>query len=222
MTLALAFAAGLISCLSPCVLPVLPTFVGFLGGTGATVGDSSSGRRHRAAGFLLGFAGFFVILWVSLGLMGFAAFELVPEIRPFAGVAIIILGAFTALGWQLNVAAGHWRPAQSFGGGLLMGAGIGVGWTPCIGPTLGAIVTLAAASATVWTGAALLVAYALGMAVPFVVVAFGLSRLRPLLGFLSAHRVAVRASSGLLVMGVGYLVATDAFARLAGLIPWVY
>ena len=81
---------------------------------------------------------------------------------------------------------------------------------------------MAAASTTVWAGAALLVAYAAGMAVPFLAVAFGLSRVRPLSRFLSVHHRAVRVATGGLIAVVGMLVATNAFSRLAGLIPWVY
>lgn len=230
MTLALAFLGGLISCLSPCVLPVIPVFVSNVaGGTAPTAlaGTGASGSvavagRARAAGFLLGFAGVFVVLWVSLGLGGFALFEAVPVARPLAGLAIVGLGVLTIAGWQPMLRVGRWGEASSFGGSWLLGAGIAVGWTPCIGPTLGAILTLAAASATVWAGAALLVAYALGMAVPFLAVAFGLGRVRPLMSTLARHHRPVQVASGGLIAVVGALVATNAFSRLAGLVPWIF
>ena len=223
MTLAVAFLGGLVSCLSPCVIPVIPVFVSAVAGGpgGGTIG-LTAGARHRAVGFLLGFAGVFVALWVSLGLIGFALFDAVPVARQVAGIAIVGLGIATIAGWQPMVSAGRWGGAGSFGGSFLLGAGVAVGWTPCIGPTLGAILTLAAASTTVWAGAALLLAYALGMAVPIAAVALGLSRARPLMRALTHHHRAFQVSSGLLIVGVGVLVASNAFGRLAGLVPWPF
>lgn len=218
MTLAVAFLAGLISCLSPCVLPVIPVFAAFVGG--GRVAPGVSVGRARAAGFLLGFAGVFVMLWVSLGLIGFALLEAIPTLRLLAGMAIIGLGLATMIGWQPMLGLGRWQGAGSLGGSFLLGAGVAVGWTPCIGPTLGAIITLAAASQTVGAGAALLVAYGLGMAVPLAVIGLGLSRLRPYLRFLEARHRGFQVASGALIVGVGMLVATGAFGRLAGLVPW--
>ena len=222
MTLAFAFLGGLVSCLSPCVIPVIPVFVSTVaGGPGVAIG-LTSGARHRAAGFLLGFAGVFVALWVSLGLIGYALFDAVPAARQGAGLAIVGLGIATVAGWQPMVSVGRCGGAGSLGGSVLLGAGVAVGWTPCIGPTLGAILTLAAASTTVWAGAALLLAYALGMAVPIAAVALGLSRVRPAMRALTRHHRAFQVASGLLIVGVGVLVASNAFGRLAGLVPWPF
>lgn len=227
MTLAVAFLGGLISCLSPCVLPVLPVFVAHVGGAGRPTDISGAiavadRGRQRAIGFLLGFAGVFVALWVSLGLVGFALLSTVPVLRPIAGLAIVALGAATILGWQPQVAGGRFGGSGSFGGSFLLGAGVAIGWTPCIGPTLGAILTMAAASGTVWSGALLLFTYAAGMAVPFLAVAFGLSRFRPLARTLARHHRFLQVATGALISGVGVLVATNAFSRLAGLVPWVF
>ncbi len=218
MTLAVAFLAGLISCLSPCVLPVIPVFATFVAGGQGTTG--THGGRARAAGFLIGFAGVFVALWVSLGLVGFALFDAIPTLRPVAGTVIVGLGLATMVGWQPMLALGRWSAAGSLGGSFLLGTGVAVGWTPCIGPTLGAIITMAAASQTVGAGAALLIAYGLGMTVPLAAIGLGLSRLRPLVRFLETHHRAFQVASGTLIAGVGVLVATGAFGRLAGLVPW--
>lgn len=219
MTLAVAFFGGLVSCLSPCVLPVLPVFTAYVGGGGAPALGDTGGRR-RAAGFLLGFAGVFVALWVSLGLVGFALLSTIPGLRPVAGLAIVALGVATMFGWQMRLPGGRFGSGGSFGGSFLLGAGVAVGWTPCIGPTLGAILTMAAASDSVWAGGTLLVAYAAGMAVPFLAFAFGVSRIRPLSRFVSRHHRAFSVATGALIAVVGVLVATNAFSRLAGLIPW--
>lgn len=227
MTLAVAFLGGLISCLSPCVIPVVPVFMSNVAGGGAQVtpflaSGVAAAARYRAAGFLLGFAGIFVALWVSLGLVGFALFDAVPAARQIAGLAMVGLGVATMAGWQPMVSAGRWGGACSFGGSFLLGAGVAVGWTPCIGPTLGAILTLASASPTVWSGAALLVAYAIGMAVPIVVIGLGLSRMRPVTRALVRHHRAFQVGSGVLIIGVGVLVSTNSFGRLAGLVPWPF
>lgn len=227
MTLAVAFVGGLISCVSPCVLPVLPVFVAYVGGAGqaSTVagGVAVADRgRLRAIGFLLGFAGVFVALWVSLGLVGFALLSTVPVLRPIAGLGIVALGLATIVGWQPRVPGRWFGGSSSFGGSFLLGAGVAIGWTPCIGPTLGAILTMAAASGTVLSGALLLFAYAGGMAVPFLLVAFGLSRFRPMARTLARHHRGFQVASGALIVGVGVLVATNAFSRLAGLVPWSF
>jgi cytochrome c-type biogenesis protein len=227
MTLAIAFLGGVVSCLSPCVIPVIPVFMSNVAGgaapgaTFASAGFTAAGR-YRAAGFLLGFAGIFVVLWVSLGLVGFALFDVVPAARQIAGLAIVALGIATIAGWQPMLSVGRWGEAGSFGGSFLLGAGVAVGWTPCIGPTLGAILTLAAASQTVWSGAALLIAYGIGMAVPILVIGLGLSRLRPVTRALTRHYRVFQVGSGLLIVGVGVLVASNSFGRLAGLVPWPF
>lgn len=192
------------------------------GGAAEGTAGQTSLVRYRGAGFLLGFAGVFVALWVSLGLIGFALFDAVPLARQVAGIAIVGLGVATILGWQPRISAGRWGGAGSFGGSFLLGAGVAVGWTPCVGPTLGAILTLAATSASVWAGAALLLAYALGMAIPIAAVAVGLSQIRPAMRWFLRHYRAFQVGSGLLIAGVGVLVATNTFGRLAGLVPWPF
>ena len=225
MTLAIAFLGGVASCLSPCVLPVIPVFLAQLRGPvaswpGAPGGTDPGASRARASGFLLGFAGVFVALWVSLGLGGAVLIQAVPSLRPLAGGAIALFGVTTVLGWAPRIPGADWRGARPFGGSFLLGAGIAVGWTPCIGPTLGAILSLVAASGSVWSGTALLLAYALGMALPLALIGLGLQRFRPLAGLVARRHGAIRVTSGAVMIIVGYLVATNEFARLAGLVSW--
>lgn len=224
MTLAIAFFGGLVSCLSPCVIPIIPVFVSNVaGGRVGMPGSAAMGAaRYRGFGFLAGFAGVFVALWASLGLIGFALFDAVPVARQVAGVLIVLLGLGTIAGWQPMLTVSRFGGAKSFGGSFLLGAGVAVGWTPCIGPTLGAILTLAAASQTIWIGMALLVAYALGMALPIGAVALGLSRSSSLMGAISRNHRALQVGSGVLMVAVGGLVATNSFGRLAGLVPWPF
>lgn len=224
MTLAIAFLAGILSCLSPCVLPVIPVFLAQLRGIGPTgfsaTAMAPSASYARALGFLLGFAGVFVLLWVSLGIAGATVIRAVPSMRPVAGVAIAAFGLAVLIEWQPRLPAVGWRSAHPLAGSTLLGAGVAIGWTPCIGPSLAVILSLVAASGSVGTGTVLLITYALGMSLPLLLLAFGISRAKPLAGAVARHHHAVRVGSGLTMIGVGYLVATNEFARLAGVIPW--
>lgn len=217
MTLGLAFLAGLVSCISPCVLPVLPVFGGFV--AGAHADRRLAGPVGRAVGFLLGFLGVFVILWSSLGIVGFALFQAVPALRQVSGGLLVAMGVLSALGRSPFARLPSIRAPLGAGGPVLLGAGVAVGWTPCIGPTLGSILTLAAASSTVGAGSLLLGAYALGLAVPFLAVLAVYRRFRRLSSWLAGRPRAADVVSGVLVAGVGILVFEGTFARLSGLFP---
>lgn len=228
MTLAVAFLAGLVSCLSPCVLPVVPVYAGYVaggagaGGTGSPLAahgaSPAGGSTWRAIGFLLGFLGVFVLLWASIGVVGFALMSTVPILRQVTGVAIVAMGVLMIAGRHPMLAL----PARlgtvgGAGGPLVLGAGVAVGWTPCIGPTLGAILGLAASAPSAGSGLLLLLAYAAGLAVPFLAVLVALRRFRRLAIWLGERHRAVDVVTGTLVVGVGVLVFSGAFARLAGL-----
>lgn len=225
MTLAVAFVAGLVSCLSPCVLPVIPVYAGYVTG-GAGTGWSGGGvaaanatgpATWRAVGFLLGFLGVFVLLWASIGLIGFTLMSTVPLFRQLTGALIIGMGALMIVGRHPMLAVPGRLANVGKGGPLLLGAGVAVGWTPCIGPTLGAILALAASAPTAGSGLLLLLAYAAGLAVPFLAVLLAIRRFRRLAGWFPERRRLVDLVTGTMVVGVGVLVFTGAFARLAGL-----
>jgi cytochrome c-type biogenesis protein len=227
LTLAVAFFAGLVSCISPCVLPVIPVYAGYV--SGGAVGPSSSpttvvrstteigSATWRAVGFLLGFLGVFVVLWASIGVVGFALMSTVPILRQVTGGLIVAMGLLMVGGHHPMLSMPARVGALGAGGPLLLGAGVAVGWTPCIGPTLGAILALAASAPTVGSGLLLLVAYAAGLAVPFVAVLLALRRFRRLAGWLGERHRLVDVITGTLVVAVGVLVFTGAFAGLAGL-----
>lgn len=226
MTLAVAFLAGLVSCLSPCVLPVIPVYAGYVAGaTGAgwtgggtlAATTTATGSTWRAAGFLLGFLGVFVLLWASIGVIGFTLMSSVPVFRQLTGVLIVAMGMLMIAGRHPMLAVPARLANVGRGGPLLLGAGVAVGWTPCIGPTLGAILGLAASAPTAGSGLILLLAYAAGLAVPFLAVLFALRRFGRLSGWFAQRRRLVDAVTGTMIVGVGVLVFTGAFARLAGL-----
>ena len=228
MTLAVAFLAGLVSCVSPCVLPVVPVYAGYVaGGAGSgwsrtssadSAAPSASGATWRAIGFMLGFLGVFVLLWASIGVVGFALMSTVPLLRQATGVVIVVMGVLMIAGRHpMMTFSSRLGSVGGAGGPLVLGAGVAVGWTPCIGPTLGAILGFAASAPTAGSGFLLLLAYAAGLAVPFLVVLVALRRFRRLAAWLGRRHRAVDIVTGTLVVGVGVLVFTGAFARLAGL-----
>jgi cytochrome c-type biogenesis protein len=227
VTLAIAFLAGLVSCISPCVLPVVPVYAGYVaGGAGAgwSAGLGASplpspvgSATWRAVGFLLGFLGVFVLLWASIGVVGFTLMSTVPLFRQAIGALIVAMGVLMITGRHPMLAVPGRLANVGRSGPLLLGAGVAVGWTPCIGPTLGAILALAASAPTAGSGLLLLLAYAARLAVPFLAVLLALRRFRRLAGWFAEHRRLVDIVTGTMVAGVGVLVFSGAFARLAGL-----
>lgn len=230
VNLLLAFAAGLLSFVSPCVLALVPVYLAFLGETVAVpataAGPSASVPRHASLApallFVLGFSLLFVVLGTSVGLLGSTLFRS-SEARQVAGVIVIVIGVLTtgAFGPVLD----RWRvavptdllPASRNARALGLGALVAVGWSPCIGPVLGAILTMGASTRDAGTAALLLLGYSAGLAVPFVAAALALPRVRPVFDWLRRHYRAVQVVSGLFIVGIGVLIFTNAFSWLASL-----
>jgi cytochrome c-type biogenesis protein len=232
VSLALAFAAGLLSFVSPCVLALVPVYLAFLGETAGEAVSMAGGAATavRARGsilleallFVAGFSILFVLLGVSVGLAGKALFR-VPEVRQAAGVGIIAIGVVSTgiFGpvldrWRIGVPS-DLLPATRGLRALTLGALVAIGWSPCIGPVLGAILAMGASSQEAGVAALLLLAYSAGLAVPFLAAAVALPRLKPVLDLLRRHHRSVAAISGIFIILIGILVLTNAFARLAGM-----
>jgi cytochrome c-type biogenesis protein len=227
VSIAVAFAAGVLSFISPCVLALLPVYLAFLGnaavadGSG-TVAATRSQVLPQALLFVAGFSVLFIVIGTSIGLIGGPLFR-IPEVRQAAGVIVIILGLLTTGIFgpvldRLQVGVGpEWLPAARSTRALALGGLVAIGWTPCIGPVLGAIFTMGASSGSAPAVALLLTAYSIGLAVPFLVAAFAFPAIRPLVAFLRRHHRAVQVVTGLLIVGIGVLIYMNAFARLAGL-----
>jgi len=215
----IAFVAGLISITSPCCLPLLPGYLGYLTGLG---GDEPV-RRNRtiaaAALFVLGFTAVFVALGATASELGaLLLYNRVPVAR-IAGVFIAAMGAVLLLEGRVGFFSrgGDW--SQRMAGGKLgtaplLGAAFAVTWTPCIGPVLGAVLTLAGTTASLSQGVLLLTAYSLGLGVPFL--ALGLSVARVQLWLRSAGRItaALQPVSGALLVAMGVLLVTDRWLPL--------
>jgi cytochrome c-type biogenesis protein len=217
-----AFAAGLLSFLSPCVLPLVPSYIGFL--TGMTLPEVTDRRRAallHASLFIAGFSLVFVLLGASATALGRALNQYQVWIQRIGGVLIIGFGLI-CLGAVRAEALMRERRIQleekpvGYLGSMLVGMAFAAGWTPCIGPVLGAILGLAATSSDLARGTLLLVAYSAGLAVPFLLAAIALESF---LGWFQRFRRYlpwVMRVSGVLLVFVGVLMVTGQFTRLAG------
>jgi len=228
VSLAVAFAAGVLSFISPCVLALLPVYLAFLGNAAVGGGTASDGAVARAAIlpqallFTGGFSVTFIVLGTSVGLVGAPLFR-IPEARQVAGIAVIVVGVLTtgAFGpvmdrFSVRIDPSSLPTARGARAAALGGL-VAIGWTPCIGPVLGAIFTMGASSGSAPVVALLLAAYSLGLAVPFLLAALAFPRLRPLVEALRRHHAAVRVVTGLLIVAIGILIYLNAFAQLATL-----
>jgi len=230
-----AFAAGLLSCASPCVLPLVPAYLGYLtgvsspvvsvSGPGAAAAAAVSTRAapspfFHALSFVSGFSLVFVILGTSIGVIGFLLRDEQEVLAKAAGVLLIIFGLHLSgvitIPFLEEERRWQYTPTRRLGyaRSFLVGSAFSVGWTPCIGPTLGAILALAATSSTVWQGGLLLIIYSFGLAIPFLAMglAFNVTRgvyerMRPFMG-------AVNVMSGVLIIVVGILIFTGSLIDL--------
>lgn len=225
VSVAVALAAGMLSFLSPCVLALVPVYLAFLG-EAATAGGGTTATRSQvlpqALLFVAGFSILFVVLGTSIGLIGAPLFR-IPEARQAAGIAVIALGivttgAFGPILDRLSIGVDPAvLPTTRSVRALALGGLVAIGWTPCIGPVLGAIFTMGASSGSVPAVALLLTAYSVGLAIPFLATAIAFPRMRPLIEVLRRHHRAVQVVSGLLIVAIGVLIFFNAFARLATL-----
>lgn len=221
VTLTAAAAAGLLSFLSPCVLPLVPPYLSFIAGT--TVEELAQGNEARARRdavlaallFVLGFASVFVTLGATASAFGQVVRHYLDILSLVAGVAIIVMGAhflgLFRLMFLYREARLHVERPVGLIGAYVMGLAFAFGWTPCIGPILAAILAIAGSETTVAKGAVLLAAYSAGLGVPFLIAAFAMG---PFVAFLRRFR----AHFGLVekIMG-GLLVATGIIFLTGGM-----
>jgi len=219
---ALAFVAGLLSFLSPCVLPLIPSYVGFL--TGLTLEELEVRRGTalvHALWFVAGFSLIFIALGATASALGVLLLRSQVWIGRIGGIVVILFGLYL-LGVLRPALLMRERKVQlarkplGYLGSAFVGVTFGAAWTPCIGPILGAILTLAAAQASVGHGAALLTAYSAGLALPFVVTALALDRFLAWFQRFRPYLVWVERIAGGLLILLGLLLVTDRFTLLAG------
>jgi len=215
VTLLIAFGAGVLSFVSPCSLPLVPVYLAHLAGVGASDGAGQGRQRvtfFHAVAFVLGFSVLFVALGASIGLLGSVLSGYMPVLRHVAGVLLVVMGLhimgvfripFLYYEKRLTYEGGS-RP--SYWRSLLIGGAFAAGWTPCIGPILAGIFTLAWTTQTAAQGALLLAVYSAGLGLPFLLAGLGVSRLMGFLRRMNPYMRTVEIVSGALVVVVGVLV----------------
>lgn len=227
-----AFIAGVISFLSPCVLPLVPGYVSLI--SGATVDELSQQEDRRlmrsvmlhSIMFILGFSIVFVILGAGATVVGQVVGRYRVLLTYIAGIVIIIFGLHLTGIFKINALYADKRLHAVKGGSSPLGAFVvgfafAFGWTPCIGPILATILTFAAAEETVGKGMGLLAIYSLGLAVPFLLTSLGVDRFLKFYGRFRRHLHAVEVASGVLLIVIGALVLTRHFTVLSGYLSFL-
>ena len=227
VSLLTAFAGGLASFVSPCVLPIVPGYLSFISGVNVAQLKGVEAPTHvvrrvvvTSVVFVLGFSTVFISLGAAATLMGYMLQKYKRELAMVGGVVVIILGLHTAglfkIPWLLYEKRAEVRQKPlGFLGAYVVGLAFGFGWTPCIGPILGTILFFASQQATVTRGVVLLAFYSAGLGIPFIVSALAINRFFRASSGLKRHMRAVEVVSGVLLVAVGLLLVTDRLAVLA-------
>jgi cytochrome c-type biogenesis protein len=220
----IAFTAGLLSFLSPCVLPLIPSYVTFI--TGLSLEDVQKSRRAALIHSLLFVLGF-TLIFLAFGAAATALGQLLLSQRDWitriGGALIIVFGLYMLGVFNISLFARERRvhiadKPVGYLGTLLVGIAFGAGWTPCIGPVLGSILTYAASSADLARGMWLLLAYSLGLAVPFLLSAIAVERFLDIFARMKRQMVWITRTSGVLMIAIGILMVTNYFNVLAGML----
>src|SRR6202045_4141553 len=226
-----AFVAGLVSFLSPCVLPLVPGYVSLISGVGVEELESQESRLLRktmlnSIGFILGFS----VVFISLGAISTEVGQLVARYKSVlaqvGGVVIILFGLHLTGLFKIKALYTDARLHSVKGGStpwgaFLIGFAFAFGWTPCVGPILAVILGFAAAQDSVTKGIALLAIYSLGLAVPFLLTAFGIQRFLKFYSRFRAHMHAVEVASGGLLIGLGILLVIGRFTLLSNYLSFL-
>jgi cytochrome c-type biogenesis protein len=225
VSLLVAFGAGLLSFLSPCVLPLVPVYLGTV--CGPEILEPGADRKRlpvffHSLSFVVGFSLVFIILGASVGLLGFSLNFNMALTQTIAGGLLIAFGLFLLAALKVPWLNYERRLAPSVGTttsylrSLIIGAIFSLAWTPCIGPVLGGILTLAWSSETAGQGAYLLAVYSLGLGLPFLIIGAAFDSIRPLLRRIHRYSTWSYIISGLLLIAVGILILTGNLSWLQG------
>jgi cytochrome c-type biogenesis protein len=226
VTIAAALFAGMLSFLSPCVLPLVPPYLIYLAGTSLErLGDKEPEPLVKrdtvlaAALFVAGFSTVFVALGASASGIGAMVRLYSNELAIAAGIVIIIMGlhflGLTPIGWLNRQARLHVQKPVGLWGAYVMGLAFALGWTPCIGPILAAILAIAASKATVAKGASLLAAYSLGLGLPFIIAALAVEPFAAFLAHFRRHLARMEHVMGGLLVLTGVAFLTGLFTQFS-------
>ncbi len=221
-----ALVAGIISFLSPCVLPLVPPYLIYL--TGATIEHVATGEQAATSKravmlsallFVLGFSTVFIALGASASVIGGLIRAWSAQLSILAGIVIIVMGlhflGLTRIGFLMREGRLSIPKPVGLGGAYVMGLAFAFGWTPCIGPILAAILSVAASEATVTKGAGLLAVYSAGLGIPFLLAAFMIERFSSLLARLKRHLASVERAMGVLLVLTGVVFLTGSMSGIS-------
>lgn len=215
----LALIAGIVSFMSPCILPLVPGYLGYV--SGLTDPNQPKNRRRVLTGvglFILGFGAVFTLYGAAFGLMGSWLLRWQDPLMRVLGLVVIVmglvmLGKFSWLQQDRKLAITR---RTGLGGAPLLGIVFGLGWTPCMGPTLSAVLALSVTSGSTWRGALLAFVYCLGLGIPFLLVALGLGWVSTILGFVRRHIRIVNIAGASMLILLGALMVTGLWMQ------WIY
>jgi cytochrome c-type biogenesis protein len=219
-----ALLAGIVSFLSPCVLPIVPPYLAYM--SGVSLGEMQSGASARrkaiiaALFFVMGLSTVFLFLGFTASAIGTVFLQYQGWFNTIAGVIVMIFGAHFVGVFRIGFLDREARMDVGDRGGSVFGAYVlglafAFGWTPCIGPQLGAILSLAASEASIARGTSLLAVYALGLGIPFLLVAAFLPRLTGVMGWMKRHMERIERVMGLLLWTIGLLMLTGGFSAFS-------
>ncbi|MHB1295286.1 MAG: cytochrome c biogenesis CcdA family protein [Anaerolineae bacterium] len=223
--------AGLLSFFSPCILPLIPVYLGYMTGTALGAGEEVGRFRTltHALLFAVGFGAVFVALGAAAGWVGSLLYSAIPVIMRIGGLVLVVFGlhmtglvSIPFLQMERRLALAADRP-RTYWTSVLVGIVFAAGWTPCVGPVLASILFLAADSQTASAGAGLLALYSLGLGVPFLMVAALIDVAAPVLRKLNRHAHVLSVVSGAVLLVMGVLLLTGLFDRISSLFnAWVF